>query len=240
MKSTAVILAPHPDDECITGLLPLRLREECGFRIRVVPVTLGSLESRRAERRRELKAACRELDFHPWFPPANADGAATPGGLRSWLLEIRPDVVILPHARDGHPTHRRVHRISLAALDAARGVEWNVVETEYWHPLERPNLMVAADTAQLARLCRALACHAGENARNPYAERLPAWMIDNVRRGAELVGGPGAVAPDMAFATLYRARRRVNGTWTSAFRGTRIIESSEDLGALASRWRRAR
>jgi hypothetical protein len=33
---------------------------------------------------------------------------------------------------------------------------------------------------------------------------MPAWLIDNVRRGAELVGGQGGAAPDYPFATLYR------------------------------------
>lgn len=32
-------------------------------------------------------------------------------------------------------------------------------------------------------------------------------MTDNVRRGGELVGGQGGVAPDFTFATLYRLRR---------------------------------
>jgi hypothetical protein len=50
-------------------------------------------------------------------------------------------------------------------------------------------------------------CHAGEVRRNPYHARLPAWMLDNVRRGAELVGGRGAKAPDFTFATIYRLRK---------------------------------
>jgi hypothetical protein len=29
-------------------------------------------------------------------------------------------------------------------------------------------------------------------------------MMDNVRRGAELVGGQGRAAPDFAFGTIYR------------------------------------
>lgn len=96
--------------------------------------------------------------------------------------------------------------------------------------------MVAAKKSHVAKLRKALACHVGEVARNDYAARLPAWMSDNVRRGAELVGGKGAVAPKMAYATLYRARTRVGGKWRAAFSRGRLVESSADLKALAAAW----
>ena len=225
------MLVPHPDDESITGLLPLRLQEERGFRIWVVPATLGSRLDRRAARKRELREACRELGFRVRLLDAGNPVAE----LRKALAAIRPVVVFLPHAKDGHPTHRSTHRLGVAALDAAGGV-FHVVETEYWHPLARPNLMVAASGAQMKALRRALACHKGEIARNDYAARLPAWMSDNVRRGAELVCGAGASASPIAYATLYRARQRIGGTWRAEFRGGRIIETPAELAAVSGRW----
>ena len=231
MTRTALILAPHPDDESITGLLPLRLKEECGIRIWVVPVTLGSRMDRRAARARELRAACRTLGFGVRFLATEEPAAELP----AVLAAIRPAVVFLPHAKDGHKTHRATHWIGVAAMDAAGG-GFHVVETEYWHPLERPNLMVAAKRPHVAKLRKALACQVGEVARNDYAGRLPAWMSDNVRRGAELVGGAGAVAPKMAYATLYRARIRTGGKWGVPYRGGRIIAAPEDLRALAAVW----
>lgn len=226
-----MLLAPHPDDESIVGLLALRLREECGFQIRVVPATLGSRMARREQRKRELRTACRVLGFRPEFlAPANFQDDLT-----KRLRSRRPALVILPHARDGHPRHRETHRLGVAAMDAAGGV-FRVVETEYWHPLAKPNLMVAARRAQLAKLRRALACHRGEMARNDYAARLPAWMSDNVRRGAELLGGAGSAAPRIAHATLYRARIRAGGKWRAPFRGGRIVQSASDLVALAAGW----
>ncbi|HRT06013.1 MAG TPA: PIG-L family deacetylase [Kiritimatiellia bacterium] len=231
MTATVLILAPHPDDESITGLLPLRLKEECGFRVWVVPATLGSRADRRAARARELRAACRALGFGVRFLAAEDPAAELP----AVLAAIRPDAVFLPHAKDGHPTHRATHRLGVAAMDAAGG-GFHVVETEYWHPLERPNLMVAAKKSHVAALQKALACHVGEVARNDYAARLPAWMSDNVRRGAELVGGKGAAAPNMAYATLYRARIRAGGKWRAPYRGGRIVETPEQLRALAAAW----
>jgi LmbE family N-acetylglucosaminyl deacetylase len=227
MAKGILILAPHPDDECLMGLLPLRLKQEGGFQVWVVPVTLGSRPERRAERKQELRAACRVLGFQLRF----LKHAPPKAGIRDLLEKIKPAGVFLPHARDGHPAHRAVHRWGVAALDAAGGI-FHVVETEYWHPLEKPNLMVAARPAQLRRLRRALACHKGEIARNDYAARLPAWMSDNVRRGAELVGGKGAAAPNMAHATLYRARLRAGGKWRAVWRGGQIVATVADLVAL--------
>jgi len=231
MGKTVLILAPHPDDESIIGLLPLRLRQECRLKIWVVPATLGSRTDRQAARKKELRAACRALGFRLRFlKPGNPLEE-----LRRCLKSIQPAILFIPHARDGHPTHRATHRLGVEAMDSAGGI-FHVVETEYWHPLTKPNLMVAANKEDLQTLCRALACHRGEVARNDYAARLPAWMSDNVRRGAELVGGKGAVAPRMAHATLYRARRRSGGQWSPEIRGGRIIASPADLRALAAIW----
>ncbi len=231
MGKTVLILAPHPDDESIIGLLPLRLRQECRFKIWVVPATLGSRTDRQSARKKELRAACRALGFRLRFlKPGNPLEE-----LRRCLKSIQPAILFIPHARDGHPTHRATHRLGVEAMDSAGGI-FHVVETEYWHPLTNPNLMVAANREDLRALCRGLACHVGEVARNDYAARLPAWMSDNVRRGAELVGGKGAAAPRMAHATLYRARRRSGGQWNPEFRGGRVIGSPADLRALAAIW----
>ncbi len=237
MTWNALILAPHPDDESITGLLPLRLKEESGFRIWVVPVTLGSRPDRRAARVQELRAACRVLGFQLRVPMAIPDGVASMKQLLDIVDAMAPEVVFLPHAKDGHPTHRACHRMGVAAMDVARrNKAFHVVETEYWHPLERPNLMVAAKKSHLAKLRRALACHVGEVARNDYAARLPAWMSDNVRRGAELVGGAGAPAPKIAYATLYRARIRAGEKWRAPFPGGRTLTSARDLRNWVATW----
>ena len=236
MKKRILILAPHPDDESIIGLLPLRLKEECGAEVWVVPVTLGSRKERRAARAKELREACNRLQFRVKFPVSPSQGTAQVKDLLGVLKRIRPAVVFLPHAKDGHPTHRATHRLGVAAMDALVPQEFSVVETEYWHPLEHPNLMVSAGEEQLETLCQALSCHKGEVARNDYAARLPAWMSDNVRRGAELLGGAGSAAPGIAYATLYRVRQRAEGKWHVPFKGGKRVESAKDAGLLLERW----
>jgi hypothetical protein len=48
-----------------------------------------------------------------------------------------------------------------------------------------------------------LTCHRGEIERNPYHLRLPAWMMDNVRRGSEIIQNKETSTPDFAFGSLY-------------------------------------
>ena len=98
--------------------------------------------------------------------------------------------------------------------------------------MDAPNLMVESSTADLADLVAALSLHVGEVARNAYHLRLPAWMMDNVRRGAELVGGQGGTAPRFAFATLYRLRRWENGAFHDVLKGGHALSSQDDLSEL--------
>jgi hypothetical protein len=56
---------------------------------------------------------------------------------------------------------------------------------------------------------------------------MPAWMIDNVRRGGELVGGQGGAAPNFAFATLYRLSRWRNGAFDQVLDKGRFLAAAE-------------
>src|SRR5277367_5612071 len=60
---TALIFAPHPDDEVIIGGLTLRLLRQARWRVVNVAVTLGSNLERRSERWTELEACCNYIGF---------------------------------------------------------------------------------------------------------------------------------------------------------------------------------
>ena len=60
---TALIFAPHPDDEVIIGGLPLRLLRELKMNVVNVAVTLGSRVDRQVERWQELKNCCDYIGF---------------------------------------------------------------------------------------------------------------------------------------------------------------------------------
>ena len=106
----------------------------------------------------------------------------------------------------------------------------SVFETEFWGAMATPNLMVESSVADLGDLMAALSFHVGEVKRNPYHLLVPAWMQDNVRRGAELVGGQGGEAPDFTFCTLYRHRTWTNGRLELAYEGGRALSAQTNAG----------
>jgi hypothetical protein len=107
-----------------------------------------------------------------------------------------------------------------------------LIETEFWGQMPSPNLMVELSAENVADLLAALSFHVGEVRRNPYHLRLPAWFQDNVRRGAEVVGGQGGHAPDYNFATLYRMTHWENGGVRHFFAGGRQLGTKDSAGSV--------
>jgi hypothetical protein len=243
----ALLLSPHPDDEVIVGGMALRLMRESGWRIIDVAVTLGSNEARRAARWRELTACCEYIGFDLL--------QTAPGGLTEVNVNLRsndpsgwarrvqviatiieqhmPQTVFLPHAEDWNATHVGTHHLVVDAL-ASLGSEFrtHIVETEFWGAMKDPNLMLEVSATDLGDLITALTFHVGEVQRNPSHLSLPGWMIDNVRRGSEVVLGQGAAAPPFTFATLYRLRTWENGGLVPAARPGRALSVRDDVAAL--------
>jgi LmbE family N-acetylglucosaminyl deacetylase len=243
----ALIFSPHPDDECIVGGLALRLMRETGMRIVNVAVTLGSKRERQMARREELKNACGWLGFDLELTAPNGLEKITPqtrqNDPRHWadaanviaasLAKHRPQAIFFPHEADWNRTHIGTHFLVMDALKSLPpDFQCALIETEFWGQMPSPNLMVESSADDVADLLAALSFHAGEVRRNPYHLRLPAWLQDNVRRGAELVGGQGGAAPDFTFATLYRARQWRNGQVEKIFTGGKQIAARDFPGAV--------
>lgn len=117
----------------------------------------------------------------------------------------------------------------------------HTVETEFWSTTRNPNVMVQLDCEHVATLVAALACHAGEVQRNPYHLRLPATLMDNVRRGAEVVGGQGQAAHRRGRSATRRSCPRtpiglvvVQG-WDEAALATRAGPAEHQAAATVSR-----
>jgi LmbE family N-acetylglucosaminyl deacetylase len=241
----ALIFAPHPDDEVIIGGLALRLLRQLKMNVLNVAVTLGSRADRQAERWQELKSCCDYIGFGLVSTGERGLEGINPAAKKKdpqrWassveviarvLSEHRPSIIFFPHDDDWNQTHLGVHHLLVEAL-AASSLACLTVETEFWGAMDTPNLMVESSAADVADLVAALSLHVGEVARNAYHLRLPAWMIDNVRRGAELVGGQGGAAPEFAFATLYRLRRWENGGFHNLFAEGQVLASQDDLRKL--------
>jgi LmbE family N-acetylglucosaminyl deacetylase len=241
----ALIFAPHPDDEVIIGGLPLRLLRELKMNVVNVAVTLGSRVDRQLERWQELKNCCDYIGFGLVAPEKRGLEGINPAARKKdpqrWassveeianlLTEHRPSIVFFPHDDDWNKTHIGVHHLLVEALGSS-GLACLTVETEFWGAMDAPNLMVESSAADVADLVAALSLHEGEVARNAYHLRLPAWMIDNVRRGAELVGGQGGTAPRFAFATLYRLRRWEESRFHNIVEGGQVLSGQDDLRKL--------
>lgn len=243
----ALLFSPHPDDECIVGGIALRLLRQAGVRLVNVAVTLGSKKERQAARLRELRNACDYIGFELV--------AAAPGGLERinaksreqdpahWsncvekifglLQHHQPAIVLYPHEKDWNSTHIGTHYLVMDALRRMpANFECHLVETEFWGAMADPNLMVEISPEDLGDMITATTFHIGEVARNPYHLLLPAWMMDNVRRGAEVAGGQGGTAPDFTFAALYRLSKWKNGRVHRTFEGGRQVPSSTNIGDL--------
>jgi LmbE family N-acetylglucosaminyl deacetylase len=242
----ALFFAPHPDDETIAGGLALRLLREAKWNVIDIAVTQGSSPGRKAARWQELRAACDYLGF--------GLEATAPGGLanvrpatrstdpQTWsqmvsiiagLLEKhRPKAIFFPHELDWNGTHIGVHFLVMDALRAAVGAHCYLIETEFWGQMQTPNLMVEYSAGDVADLVAGTSFHAGEVKRNPYHLLLPAWMQDNVRRGAELVGGQGGAAPQFMFAQIYRARKWDGSQAREYFAGGRVLPASANPATL--------
>src|SRR5260221_387090 len=112
---------------------------------------------------------------------------------------------------------------SLCGFCARRNFNCFVVETEFWGQMANPNLLVESSVEDVAGLVAALACHVGEVRRNPFHARLPAWMMDNVRRGAELAGDAGGLSPDFTFGTIYHLQKWRGGEMEKGLNGGRFF-----------------
>lgn len=216
-----LLCSPHPDDEALTGTLALRLQLEDQARVMNLAMTLGSDPRRQAARQAELAAACRVLGFKVGLarepagfrlggPTAPAPGSGGWQLMADELVEllavVRPRLICLPHDDDGHATHVAVHHLARQAIARYVRREERVVllvQSEFWHPMRSPNLLVGIEPAEVATLVNALSHHVGEMARQPLHLFLPLRLMDNVRRGSALLGGYGGKAALFTFGELY-------------------------------------
>ncbi len=243
----ALFFAPHPDDETIVGALALRILREAKMKLINVAVTQGSKRERQAERLEELQGACDYLGYGLQTTGPNGLERVTVktrqqdpqdwAGMVKVIAEIlsnhRPRVILFPHERDWNGTHIGVHYLVQDALaQMPEAFECYTVETEFWGAMDDPNLMVEVSEQDLADLITATTFHVGEVKRNPYHLLLPAWMMDNVRRGAELVGGQGGAAPDFKFAALYRLRKWSRHSLSKVQDGGRVLPASVNAADL--------
>lgn len=198
---TVMILSPHPDDECISGALGFRLMHENNAHVVNVAVTLGSNKDRQEERKTELLNACEALEMECLF--LSDSWTAKAKELKSLIQKYAPSIIIAPHLKDHHPAHIKTAELARKVLSQFKKESFILASSEFWGIMKKPNLLLEVPSEILELQMKALTYHVGEVERNPYHLRLPGWMMDNVRRGSEIVAGKGTEAPVMAFGVLY-------------------------------------
>jgi LmbE family N-acetylglucosaminyl deacetylase len=239
----ALIFSPHPDDEVIIGGWALRLLRESRWRVINVAVTQGSNPQRQQGRWKELTDCCRCIGFDlqatspDGLEGVNAKVRASDAARWSAMVHIvaailtqhQPRAIFYPHERDWNSTHIGTHYLVTDAL-AAMPLTFRcaAVETEFWAQMPAPNALVESSPADLAALVTALTFHVGEVRRNPYHLTLPAWMMDNVRRGGEWVGGQGKAAPEFLFGTLYRLRNWIGDRFEEDTAAPGFVDAAQD------------
>ena len=243
-----VILSPHPDDEGIVAALPLRLQEELGCEIVNYAVTLGSNAARKDGRLAELRDACAILGFRNVVPNGGrafdnvnpksrsadpADWQKKVEETATFLLAERPVLVLFPHDDDFNSSHIGVHHLGLDALKLASqrdpGFKTSIVETEFWHAMNGPNMLIGVSSEQEALMVASIAAHTGEVDRNPYHLLHPGRMMDNVMRGSEVVGGQGGAAVSFDFAMIYRLSRWSTGALQAPWEDGRTFAPGQSL-----------
>lgn len=227
---TVMILSPHPDDESIVGSLALRLSHENNAHIINVAVTVGSNKERQKPRMKELEDACALLEMECVFLDEN--WKTKEKELKSLIQKYQPHVIIAPHVKDFHPAHIKTGELLKKVMTSLKKETAIICWSEFWGQMTKPNLLIEVPVDIVDLQIRALEKHVGEIARNPYHLRLPAWMMDNVRRGSEVVGGKGASANEMAFGVLYQLQLAKNGKFSTPKKFDSIVTAQMDLGQM--------
>ena len=223
-----VTFAPHPDDEIMTGLLPLRLMMENGWKVVDAAVSLGSKVERRKERKKELANACKYLGWKLEVLGFDKVRPATKktdpeywqkcvGDIAGLIAKQNPDAVMAPHPKDANLAHMATSQLVRDALKSLEGKYGGfLIETEVWSDMDKPNVLIEAGAMHLGHLMTALSRHVKEVERNDYHVRMPSSFAENVRRGAEVVGGQGGRAPNFNFGVIYAVKKFDGKKWVPA------------------------
>jgi LmbE family N-acetylglucosaminyl deacetylase len=169
-----LVIAPHPDDETIGCGGTLCLHRQRGDRVVIVCLTSGELGLKHlpcakawAIRERETKAAAKILGAAKvhflrqpdWGLGEHVGPAAD--RLRRVLALEKPQLIYLPHEKDGHPDHQASGPILRRALNSHTVPEAGVRAYEVWTPLAAPDHLEDISRMMPSKL-RALRAHASQ------------------------------------------------------------------------------
>jgi N-acetylglucosamine malate deacetylase 1 len=224
VKRNVLVVAPHHDDECLgCGGLLIKLRV-LGWALHVV-VVFDPLEGRTSpageKRLAEAQAAARVLQATPAGDLGMACRESVTEEEIIWKLvpifrAVQPSILLIPHAGERDPEHRKAHQASVEAawlseanfrsqLGARSRPISAVLGYEVWTPLAHPSLTVDI-SEHFAEKLRSLKC---------YASQLESLDLLSAARGL----------------SLYRGAMSGKGQHCESFS---IIKLDEDILSLAT------
>jgi LmbE family N-acetylglucosaminyl deacetylase len=189
-QPTVLHLAPHPDDELLGAPGSLFALRDAGWRVVNVACTLGR-PAQRERRLAEVTEACRRAGFELLVELTPAEA----------LSGLQPSLVVCPSPHDHHPTHERIGRETLAAVQAV-GAPSRVWLWALYAGLGLPTLVRPIDTERLAEIEEALEAHKGQLARIDLGRLMRARAEVGALIAAERVVGFGSAALELEGAEL--------------------------------------
>jgi N-acetylglucosamine malate deacetylase 1 len=181
-----LVVAPHPDDECIGCGGAICLHRSRGDRVVVVFLTSGehalkhlAREAAWQLREHEAAVAARVLDLNSVVFLRRADwhlGDDIQGGteaLRPLIEQEQPTVMYLPHEHEWHPDHRACAPMVHSALLGANHRPSSLRSYEVWTPLREYDVVEDVSSVMRRKL-QALRC---------YHSQLSHFRYDRAIRG---------------------------------------------------------
>lgn len=162
---TALVLAPHPDDESIGCGATLGLHAANGGSVEIVWCTSDG-EPRDSEAAAAAKVLNASFTVNLKYPVESLQSqSGLPDKLAALFDKRKPDMVFIPFALDNHVDHRGLNA-ALVSLAKKRSFPFMIYAYPVWFPLH-PNVLIdAASRWQIKE--QAIKCYASQLATRDY------------------------------------------------------------------------
>ena len=177
-----VIISPHPDDSCINAGGTI-LKLSSANKIDILIMTTGhradipgkNKEEKTKIREDEVKKECIILEATPHFcrlgfydnePKIKEDLKK----ISALLNTLKPDIIMLPHKKDVHPTHITSRKITLESLKTLdfKPELWSYETTWALFKDKEFNTIVSLNSHEMKQKLDAIACHESQLNRTRY------------------------------------------------------------------------
>jgi len=147
----ALVLAPHPDDDCFGLGGTIKKMTTAGSEVTVVYFTDGSggvvqesnlkndkdlIEKRKIETANAAKIlGIKETIFWGYKDGKLAAGQSAVKALKDLIERVQPEIIFLPSFLDNHPDHRATNEIFINAANSLGKQEFEIWAYEVWAPI---------------------------------------------------------------------------------------------------------